>query len=250
MYIISGNYGDNTVALIQWAYENKLSNLMVSHVETGWAAPNWGDRVSKGQALAKRYGFNAISIKAKASFQDLAEDRHAFPNQKFEWCAGFLKGLPFIEWADTIDDACEATVLLGSRRADSRARVNLPEFIKESEHHGDRRVWYPLYKHSDEERDALIKRADFDLLGHRSLECDPCIHSKAADFCRLDTKTIVCLKRLEKELDKPMFDPRNHDGAKGIEAVVTWAKKQKKTRKYKSLEFFDMGCGAPFGCGE
>lgn len=250
MYVISGNYGDNTIALIQWVYEKKLREVIVTHADTDWAAPIWNNRVHQGQTLAKRYGFEVVSIKTKASFQDLVRNRRAFPNQKFQWCAGFLKGLPFMEWADQKDSACKATVLLGSRRADSRARIHLKEFIEESEHHGDRRVWYPLYKHSDEERNALIKRAGFDVLGHRSLECDPCIHSRVADFCRLDAKAIERLRTLEKEVGRSMFDPGNCDAAEGIEAVVQWAKKRKNTKDYKPLEFFDMGCGAPFGCGE
>jgi len=48
-------------------------------------------------------------------------------------------------------------VLVGKRRSESRARANTPEYIYESEYHGERTLWHPLYLHDDEQRDELLK---------------------------------------------------------------------------------------------
>jgi hypothetical protein len=250
MSILFGNYGNNTIALIQWAYENKLAGVCVVHVETGWTAQEWAEQVQRGQALAHNYGFTPITLTARATFQQLVLDRGRFPSRKFQWCAGFLKGLPFLEWLDENDAAATATILLGSRRADSRARLQLPEFIESSEHFGERRVWYPLVYHDDSTRNALIQRAGFKVLPHRSLECDPCIHSQLNDLQRLSPDTCQRVARLEEQIQQPFFDPETVGGMRNMEQAVAWAKQQLPVTDTLSLEQFDLGCGAFFACGE
>ena len=249
--IIFGNYGNNTIALIQWAHENKLDNVIVIDVETNWAAQWWSERVAAGKNLAKQYGFAATTLMAKPNFSEAVLDRGNFPSVKFQWCSGFLKGLPFLAWGDEMDPACEATLLIGSRRADSRARQQLAEFITESEHFGGRKVWHPLYQHSDQQQRELIERARFDVLPHRSLECDPCIHSQLSDFQHLCAATVARTERLEQQVAKPMFDPNSFSGKTGIREIVEWAKQQTTSSdKASQIELFDMGCGSFYGCGE
>jgi Phosphoadenosine phosphosulfate reductase family len=249
IHFIFGNYGDNTIALIRWAYENKLSNVSVIHVETGWSACDWQQRVARGQQFAQACGFNMVTLTPKANFVNLVLDRGSFPSVKYQWCASFIKGLPFLSWLDETDPTCEGIIILGSRRADSRARAQLIEFIPESEHYGDRKVWFPLFDHDDELRDALVKRAGFELLHHRSLECNPCIHSKTSDFCRLDQHAIQRLDRLETELNQFMFTPKGEVQTKDIHSVIKFAMLQ-PDRNHSSLEDYDMGCGSYFACGE
>ena len=225
MYIISGNYGDNTLALIQWAKEAALAPVTVVHIDTGWAAQSWQAHVSAGQALVQRYDFTPTTITAKHSFEALVHDRGRFPSQKFQWCAGFLKGLPLLAWLDEIDPDYQATLLLGARRADSRVHTDLPEWLEESEHHGGRRVHYPLYKHDTPARDALISKTGLPILGHRSLECDPCIHSARQSLSPASQSRLAAL---EAKIGEPMALPATDP----------------------SLEQFDMGCGMPYGCGE
>ncbi len=250
MNIIFGNYGDNTIALIQWAYEKALKDVRVIHVNTHWAAQDWDNRVAAGRELSKRYGFEPIELQSPTTFTEMVKGRESFPSQKFQWCAGFLKGLAFITWADKHDPTGEALIVLGSRRADSRLREDLEEYKQSSEHFGDRRVWYPLYQHSNRERDELITRAGFTVLNHRSLECDPCIHSQVADFQRMSVVDVEKLRILESRIHQPMFHPIDLGGAQYIEQVIQWAQQQQALENGKSLESFNMGCGALYSCGE
>lgn len=250
MNIIFGNFGDNTIALIQWAFEKGLQNVRVVHINTQWAAQTWGQRVAEGSAFAEQCGFESVELSSSTTFTEMVLGRENFPNQKFQWCAGFLKGLAFMMWADQLDPEAEAVVLLGSRRTDSRIREGLEEFKERSEHFGKRRVWYPLYQHSNFERDELIQRAGFSVLNHRSLECDPCIHSQIVDFQQMSSVDIEKVKRIENQLQKPMFHPMDVGGAQNIEQVISWAKQQPASDEANSLEFFNMGCGALYSCGE
>lgn len=249
MNILFSNFGDNTIALIQWAYENKLEDVYVLHVETSWAAEKWQEWVDRACAFVEQCGFRSIALESPTTFTDMVVGREQFPSQKFQWCAGFLKGLAFITWADEHDPHRDAQVLLGSRRADSRVRQSLGEYKACSEHFGDRKLWYPLYKHTNEERNALIKRAGFEILHHRSLECDPCIHSQAQDFKQMAEDDIKKVTQLEQKIAKPMFSPIDFGGAQSFERVIEWAQKSEQSDD-SSLETFDMGCGAFYGCGE
>ncbi len=249
MHVISCNGGDDSVALIQWAHQQALSDVFVVSIDTGWAAPGWAARVATLQNLVERYQFNWVPLTAKASFQALVTDRHSFPNQKFQWCAGFLKGLPLLAWLDKHDPACNATILLPKRRAASHAGVFLEEFIPESEHHGERRVWHPLVEVNDEGRDLLVREAGFTLLGHRSLECDPCVNSLGTDLVRLEDETINKVAQLEEAVGKPMFAPASTGGADGIRAAIAHARAQTAQGESAQETSFNMGCGSPFGCG-
>jgi len=238
---------------LQWAYEQQLTDVVATCIITGWAATEWQQRVDEGEAFAKRCGFTTARIKAQHDFTALVIDRGSFPSRQFPWCAGFLKGLNFIAWADRIDLGATATVLIGSRRADSRLRASLPEFIEDSEHYGDRRVWHPLYCHTDSDRDALLQRAGFAKLGHPSRECAPCIHSGTADDLRqLSGDTIQRLANLERNVGKSMFNPADIGGSVGIKAASAWAQQHPQQQRDKSryMERFDKGCGAAFACGE
>ena len=82
MQIIFGNYGNNTIALIQWAHLHQKNNVYVVHVETGFAASEWQTQVKKGQALAKRYHFNAIALQANPGLPEMILDRKRFPSSQ------------------------------------------------------------------------------------------------------------------------------------------------------------------------
>jgi 3'-phosphoadenosine 5'-phosphosulfate sulfotransferase (PAPS reductase)/FAD synthetase len=146
MYVIHGNYGNHTVALMQWALEQNLSNVFVVSIETGWAASIWAKRVEEGEGLARSYGFNPVRLASSADFISLVKDRKEFPSQKFQWCSSFLKGLTLLEWLDKHDPNGEAIIIYGKRREDSRLNLHLQEYIEASAHHNDRKVWYPLYQ--------------------------------------------------------------------------------------------------------
>ncbi len=239
MNVIAGNFANPTIALIQWAVEHKLRDVVIVAIDTGWAAPAWQTRVDNALAYARECGLQTKQLQAQGSFAGMVRDRKSFPSTKFQWCAGFLKGLPLLAWLDEVDPSCEATILLPKRRATAMLGTNLPEYLDESEHHGDRRVWHPLYDCDDATFKALIERAGFDYLGHRSLECEPCIHSVADDFQRMDPAAIERLAQLENEVGQTMF-------AEPINARVKRHQEAPKTGISKR----NMGCGDPYACGE
>ncbi len=47
MWVISSSCGNDSVALIRWAIESKIKKVVVTYIDTGWAAPNWQERVDK-----------------------------------------------------------------------------------------------------------------------------------------------------------------------------------------------------------
>lgn len=250
MYIIFGNYGDETIALVQWLMEQKVKEAVyVISVDTGWAARGWEERVAASEALVCSYGFTPVRLSSTISFAQLIEQQLNFPSTKYQWCAGFLKGLVFLDWLDAVDPACEGLILLGKYRAKSFTLSTLPEFIEESEHYGERKVWHPLYAHSQDDLLNLIQRSGLSILKHRSLECDPCVNNTYKDFMRLQQIDVKKTLELEKKIKKQMFMPESYGNSSGIEQVIEWVKKQPKSAKVAPIEINDMGCGSPFACG-
>ncbi len=185
MNVISSSYGNDSIALIQWAYENRLFDVTVVFCDTGWANKNWAKRVKRGEWFAKNCGFKTVIIKPKMQFEELMKFKKGFPNQRFQWCSGLLKGVPFLNWIDEIDKKRNGVVLVGKRREESKERANTPGYVNESEYHGARTLWHPLFMHTDNDRNALLKRAGFEVLPHRSMECSPCVNANASDFREL-----------------------------------------------------------------
>ncbi len=243
MYIIRSNYSNNSAALIQWALENKLEDVTVLYVDTGWAAEGWLDYVSECESAVQAMGFKVAHLDADTPFEDIMEIKGGFPTRERQWCSLHLKGIPFLKWVDDIDPDGTATVVTAKTSIDTHF-TDIPEFIESCEYHGERRVWHPLYAHSREERDALIERSPFETLKHESYECSPCINATVADLRDLNESDIEKLEELEEELENTLFDPKECGNAVGIRAVVAWAKQCDDD----ALNF-KFGCSASFGCG-
>lgn len=244
MLVISSSYGNDSVALIQWAHDNSLSDVVVAYCNTGWASPGWPQRVIEGERLAKSYGFETVEI-TSIGMPDLIRQRKGWPGNGMQFCTTHLKMVPFLEWIDVRDPDCRATVLIGKRRAESEARKNTPEFVEGSEVHGGRKVWHPLFLHSDADRNELLTRAGFDVLPHRSKECSPCVNANREDLKRLTAGEIARVSDLEVEIGKPMFRPKRF-GAIGIHGVIKWAT---DGRDQGSFEQEENDCASLFGCG-
>lgn len=244
MNFISVSYGNDSLAMIQWAHEIGLPNATVAYCDTGWASPTWGNRVIEVERLAKSYGFPTVRLKSMG-MAELVRMKKGWPGNGQQFCTAHLKGIPFLQWADEVDLGYTATVLIGKRRAESEKRKDIPEFIEASEHHGGRRVWHPLYLHTDEERNALIYRAGFVPLPHRSLECNPCVNANREDFLRLSPGEIDRVNDLEAEIGKPMFRPKRFGGI-GIYSVIKWAT---DGRDRPSADDEEAECASLFGCG-
>ncbi len=247
MNVISSSYGNDSLALIQHAKDINLSNVIVVYIDTGWASKKWADRVNAGEEFAKSMGFECVRIEPEIQFTELMQIKKGFPNQRFQWCSGLLKGIPFLNWIDEIDPGCDSVVLIGKRREESQARAKTPEFIESSDYHGGRKLWHPLYKHSEKQRDELLKKTGFKPLHHRSHECHPCVNANRNDFKLMTVDDIKKVSDLELLVGKNMFRPARHNGALGITNVVEWAKRGKYIEGQTDL--FDTGCGSPYGCG-
>ncbi len=242
--VIIANFGDESIALIQWVHDTFVNhkNIHIIYVNTGWAAPEWQLRVQTAKQWSESLGFQVHFLNPPASFENLMIQQGKFPSRKFQWCANFLKALPILDFLDELDPELNFIILLARRRAASRINFNLPEFIFEEPKWGDRKLWHPLYLHTQEDRDALITKTPFlNPLNHRSLECDPCVNSDLKDLIRIkNNKNLFVLTRLEnleKKLESQLLSPELYPGL------------YLEKNNIQPAELFDMGCGNTFGCG-
>ena len=224
------SYGNDSIALIQWMAEQGHTGV-VAYSDTGWAAPEWAERVAQGEAFAQSKGFEVVRIPSQG-LEALVRQRKGWPRQGMQFCTQELKIRPAMKWLTDVDPDAEATCCVGVRREESRARLAWPEHTEISDRHGGRSLWAPLVRHTKVERDALLARAGFDPLPHRSMECFPCINSNRSDLVQLSKRPdrIAEIAALESDLGytskgKPrtMFRPYRHMGAIGIEEVIKWA---------------------------
>jgi aryl carrier-like protein len=61
-HVIFASYGNDSIALIQWAHERRLSGVHVAYSDTGWAAEWWLARVEVAEAWAQGLGFTTHRI--------------------------------------------------------------------------------------------------------------------------------------------------------------------------------------------
>lgn len=244
MNVISSSAGNDSLAMIQLSIENEIPDLHVVFCDTGWSAPGWMQRVEKIHSYAEKHGIKTHIVKS-IGMEDLVRMKKGFPGNAQQFCTAHLKGVPFLQWIDEEDKDYKAIVMVGKRRAESEARKDTPEFIYDSEYHGGRTLWHPLYLHTDEQRNELIKRAGFEPLPHRSLECNPCVNANRQDFLRLTAGEIERVNDLEVEIGKPMFRPKRFS-ALGIHGVIQWAKNGRDRGDFSEE---DAQCASLFGCG-
>ena len=253
MYVLFCSYGNDSIALIQWAHERGLKDVFCLYSDTGWSVNWWAERVAAGEALAQRYGFTTDRTKSEGML-DLVKRKRGWPGAggQGQFCTAELKVIPALQWLDAKDPNKEATAMTGVRRGESRHRSDAEEHVMESERHGDRELWQPLVRHTDEMRDNLIQRAGFGVLPHRSLECYPCINANIDDIRLLSEDRIRLIDITEKDLGftkkgKPrvMFRTARRKGAVGIRAVVQWAA---APRPRDQMEMFPAECDSGF-CG-
>ena len=243
MYILRSNYSNNSMALIQWAREQRLQNVTVVYVDTGWAAEGWLNHVALCESVVEGMGFKVEHLTPFSPFEDVMEMKGGFPSRERQWCALHLKGIPFLRWIEEIDPTTMATVLLPKSRVETNF-TDIPEYIESCEYHGERRVWQPLFNININQRNALLAHAGLNPLPYPSQECAPCINSTVMSLRQLSAKDIEKTAALEDELEMPLFPPQDCGGASGIHAVVAWAADADPNRPG-----YRFGCSAAFGCG-
>lgn len=243
-YVISSSYGNDSMAMIQYAFEKGLKDITVVYCDTGWSAPKWKNRIIECERFVKKCGYTPVIVKS-IGMSELVRIKSGFPSNQHQYCTAHLKGVPFLEWIDEADTKNESIVMVGKRRAESEKRKDTPEYIYFSEYHGGRTLWHPLYLHTYEMRNELLKRAGIEILPHRSLECNPCVNANRSDFLRLTKGEIERVNDLEVEVSHPMFRAKRF-GSLGIHGVMVWAK---DGRSRASIEDEESECAGLFGCG-
>jgi hypothetical protein len=230
--------------MIQHLYELGVRGADVVYCDTGWASEAWPARVERCEEYARGIGMRPIRVTAAMPFEELMLHKKGFPSQRYQWCSALLKVIPFLVWLDAQDPQREAVVCVGVRREESAERANTPDRVDRSERHGDRAVWYPLAGHTTADRDALLSRAGFAPLPHRSQECAPCINANRGDFRALSAADIAKAAALEARVGKTMFRPYRPMGAVGVPAVIQWAKSERGKYRADPPSGCDSGmCG-------
>jgi 3'-phosphoadenosine 5'-phosphosulfate sulfotransferase (PAPS reductase)/FAD synthetase len=243
-FVIFSSYGNDSLALIQWAHEQELTGVRVVYSDTQWAAPWWEVRVRQMEGWVKRLGYWPHRT-SSIGFKALAKEKKAFPTQRYQWCSYILKIQPCERWLDEYDPACVCVCLVGVRREESQDRADFPRFLVKSGNHGGRVMIAPFADSTAADRDALLARAGVDPLPHRSMECSPCINSNKADLQALTPDVIDAVEAFETEMTeefgltnngkrRTLFRPHRHMGAVGIREVVKWG--HAKYGKYRVVE--------------
>ena len=172
MYVIFASYGNDSMALIQWARERRLRDVTVVYSDTGWAADYWPERVEQAEAWVRHLGFHAARTHSEG-MKNLVIRKKAWPRGgggKYQFCTESLKKAPARQWLEKHDPEGIATCINGIRRCESANRITAPEWVEQSFDHGGRELWSPLVRHTHADRDALIKRTPFDVLPYKSKE--------------------------------------------------------------------------------
>lgn len=230
--VIFSSYGNDSVALIQYLHDKGIKGATVLYSDTGWSAQDWLDRVTKAEDWVRSLGYDPQRTQS-IGFPDLVRKKQIFPRGQMQFCTQQLKIAPAEKWLETFDPDGTAVCATGVRRAESVRRRTQAEFVWDSPNHGGRSVWYPLVYHMELERNDLVIKAGFEVLPHRSLECNPCIFANRKDLRKLAEypERIDEIRALEEEITEQkgrsnyLFRPQAFAGATGIDEVVAWGQK-------------------------
>lgn len=221
-YVIFASGGNDSCALVQYMFENGKGNVAVAYSNTGWASPEWPERMRYFKAFVLGLGYTFHEIPSEG-METLIRRKKGWPANRPKFCTYELKIAPAKAWLDTIDPDAEAVCVVGVRREESAARANWPLWVHESGNHGGRDLWSPLIDYTEKERNQLLKRAGWEPLPHRSKECSPCVNANRTDFRHLSEADIAKVEQNERETGRNMFRPHRFKGAVGIREVMKWA---------------------------
>lgn len=228
-FILRSSYGNDSVALIQWAHEQQLEGVTVLYSDTGWARHWWKtERVPEMETWVRSLGFEADRT-TSPGMEAIVRKHKGWPMRLAQFCTTELKINPSMAWLADHDPERRAVILVGLRREESPHRAAAPHYRLNSSNDGGRTMIAPLVEMKEPERDALLFRAGVTPLAHRSEECK-CVNSSKADIRRWGEDDITEIEWIERESGftskgKPrtMFRPNKFRGATGIRQVVDWA---------------------------
>lgn len=226
-FVCFNSGGNDSLATLEFMVHNRPAKARVIslYTNTGWYADYWPDRMRDVSDWCMARGIEHIELATKG-FERLVLDGDAgtirFPNGMRKTCTERLKIIPAQKWLDKIDPDGLAICVTGVRRSESKRRINAAVFEACSPYHGGRALWKPLAEYDDGQRDVLLKSAGWDVLPHRSDECEVCIHANRADVRRFSERGIERVRALETITGKVMFRPKAYAGAVGIDEVIRW----------------------------
>lgn len=220
-FVIFVSYGNDSVALLQWAHEQDLQGVAVVFTDTGWAADGWMERVERCETWVRGLGFTPYRT-TSIGFRQLAREKKGIPTQQFQWCSYILKIEPGRRWLEEHDPDARAVCVVGVRREESQDRSDFPEWLVSSANHGGRFMLAPFATWNEAQRNELILRAGFEVLPGRSRECR-CINSNRKDMRRFTDADWKAIGEVEAEVGKTFFRPKRHMGAVGAAEVRKWA---------------------------
>lgn len=253
MNIIFTSGGNDSVALLQWAFESKLKNIVAAYSNTQWASKEWKPRIESVKKWVEDSGAKFVEIESEG-FANLVRRKKAFPANGMGFCSYELKIKPAMEWLEVFDPEKKAVCYTGVMRIESDNRRDWPEVKLESPNHGGRTLKSPLACMTLAQRNEILKRSGFEILKHRSKECSPCINATIKDIQQVDEADLIKVVNLEVEMGvgersgKPkfMFRPHRMQGAKGFKEVKDWA--DHGGGKYSPDQEDMFGCDSGF-CG-
>jgi 3'-phosphoadenosine 5'-phosphosulfate sulfotransferase (PAPS reductase)/FAD synthetase len=226
-YVIKASYGNDSCALIQWCFEQELKNVAVLYNDTGWAHPDWNNRVARLEDWVLTLGFEPHRTKS-IGLEQLVRNKKGWPRQGIQFCTAELKIKPTQLFMACVDPDKLSVLVIGVRREESSKRAAFPEFQPAAEEGRD--IWAPLVTYTECQRDALLFRAGIVPLPTRSKECWPCINSNRADLQDLTEVRVDEIESIEISLGttskgktRTMFRPYRYMGATGIREIVRWA---------------------------
>lgn len=250
-FVVFTSYGNDSIALLQLLTEYRLPQqrkVVAMYSDTGWASEDWAERVERAEAYAQSHGIETVRTQA-VGFEDLVRQRKMFPRGQAQFCTSVLKIFPAQEWLAANDPDHRAICVNGVRRAESLRRRETPVFVPISAAHDGRPLWSPLAEFSTEDRDALLGRAGFEVLPHRSKECSPCIFANRGDLRGVSAERINTIKAIETDLGgRTMYRPKAYAGATGIDEVIRWANSERGQYSPTPDPYDEPDCDSGF-CG-
>lgn len=186
-----------------------LTELGIEHervfMDTGWEHPSTLDYL-RGPLTAKLGSIT--EIRGDLDFVGLVRKKGLFPSRVMRFCTELLKVVPVQRWLAARDDYGDLVSAVGIRRAESRARAQMPEW--EWSESFDVEVWRPLVTWSAEDVAAIHRRHDLAMnplyaLGANRVGCWPCIHARKSEIAlvaRLDPGRIDQIRELERQLNE------------------------------------------------